>query len=94
MAKITPAPLARPLYEIAGEIVHDYRAKGKPVYFAAKPYVEALGTLTDLDGKFYDDDAEGIVIRLLGNLSTWRGETATRVKGELRAALAHYKGKR
>ena len=95
--KITPAPLTRPLAEIANEVANDYHAKGKPVYFAAVPYVEALQHMptTDLSAKFYDDDAEGIVIRLLGNLSTWRGETATRVRNELKAALAyHQQGRR
>jgi hypothetical protein len=89
-AKITPAPLTRPLAAIAAEIVKDYEIKGKPVYFAAKPYVDAMRFMptTNLDGRFYDDTADELVIRLLGNLSTWRGETATRVKTELRAALA------
>lgn len=91
MAKVVPAPLTRPLYEIAREIKADYRAQGKPVYFAAVPYLDATETLVTLDGKFYEDDAEGIVIRLVGNLGTWRGETATRVKAELRAALADYR---
>lgn len=88
-AKITPAPLTRPLSAIAAEIVGDYEKKGKPVYFAAKPYVDSMRymTTTSLGGKFYEDDAEGLVIRLLGNLSTWRGETATRVKTELKAAV-------
>lgn len=99
MPKMTPAPLSRPLAAVAAEIVKDYEVKGKPVYFAAKPYVDAMRYMptTDLGGKFYEDDAEGIVIRLLGNLTTWRGETATRVKSELKAAVnAHNisKGKR
>lgn len=90
--KITPAPLTRPLAAIAAEIRADYEKKGQPVYFAAKPYVDAMIYMptTDLGSRFYDDDAEGIVIRLLGNLSTWRGETATRVRNELKAGLAYY----
>lgn len=92
MAKIVPAPLTRPLAEIAFDIERDYREKGKPVYFAAVPYVSAMRQMytTDLGGNFYGDDAEGIVIRLIGNLSTWRGETATRVKTELKAAVNAY----
>lgn len=94
--KITPAPLTRSLHYIALEIERDYRAKGQPIYFAAKPYVEALRSgMVDFDDKFGDDTAEDIVIRLLGNLSTWRGETATRVRNELKAALAwHQQDKR
>ena len=90
MPKVAPAPLTRSLAEIAAEIEADYRAKGKPVYFAAAPYVTALRTTsaaTDLSGKYFEDDLEGVIIRLLGNLSTWRGETAKRVKAELQAAV-------
>jgi hypothetical protein len=76
-AKIVPAPLTRPLSDIAREIEADYERRGKPIYFAAVPYVNALFFVNDFTS-----------IRLLGNLSTWRGETATRVKTELRAALA------
>jgi hypothetical protein len=90
-AKIIPAPLARSLGAIAQEIHDDYVVRqGKPVYFAAKPYVEALAGLRNFDGHYYSDSAEEIVIKLLGNLSTWRGETATRVRNELKAALAHH----
>ena len=92
--KITPAPLTRTLAEIGREIRADYRAKGKPVYYAAAPYLDAMRSLQDFGSRFYEDTAEDVVIRLLGNLSTWRGETATRVKGELRAALAHHQQQR
>lgn len=91
--KITPAPLTRPLSEIAREIRRDFADKGKPVYFAAEPYVHAMRYMetTDLSAKFYYDGAEEVVIKLLGNLSTWRGETATRIRNELKAALAWHK---
>lgn len=92
--KVVPAPLARPLYTVAAEISADYRAQGKPVYFAAAPYVQAMGRLGDLNDRYYEDDAEGIVIRALGNLGSWRGEVATRVKAELKAALADHKQKK
>ena len=93
MPKIIPAPLTRSLSEIARDIEADYRSKGKPVYYAALPYVTALrqtSGATDLNGRFFEDDLEGLIIRLLGNLSTWRGETATRVKAELKAAVNHH----
>lgn len=92
-AKIVPAPLTRDLAVIAREIQADYRRQGKPVYYAAVPYVEALrqfGTV-DLGAKYGWDSAEEIVIRLVGNLGTWKGETAQHVKAELRAALAYHK---
>jgi hypothetical protein len=91
--KIEPAPLQRTLREIALEIRQDYAAKGKPVYFAAVPYVDALVGLDtrDLSAKYYEDDADDVIVYLLGNLIYWRGETATRVKAELTAALADHK---
>jgi hypothetical protein len=93
-AKIVPAPLTRPIGAVMAEIRADYERRGKPIYFAAKPYVLSLAQVgtTDLGARYFDDDIEGMVIRLLGNLSTWRGETATRVKTELRAALAWHQG--
>lgn len=87
-AKITPAPLTRSLSAVAREIVADYRSKGKPVHYSAAPYVEAMLSLRDLNDSFGYDDARSVVMYALSNLSTWRGPVATRVKAELRAALA------
>lgn len=91
--KVQPAPLARPLYSVAAEISADYRAKGKPVFYAAVPYVQAMGRLQDMSDHYYEDSAVSVVTYALSNLSTWRGETATRVKAELKAALADAKQK-
>lgn len=79
--------MTRSLSVIAREITADYRQKGKPVYFAAAPYVDAMRSLDTLSDRFYNDSAEEVVVRGLYNLSTWRGETATRVKRELRVML-------
>lgn len=92
--KITPAPLSRPLSEIAREIRADYASKGRPVHYSAEPYVQALTMLTDLTDTYMHDTADELVIRLLGNLATWRGPVATRVKAELRAALADRQAKK
>lgn len=91
--KITPAPLTRTLSAIAREI-RTSDAPSKGWYYAAAPYVGALGQLSGFSDRYGHDDAEDIVIRLLGNLSNWRGETATRVKAELKAALADHAAKR
>ena len=88
MPKVVPAPLARPLYEVACEIRQDYAKQGKPVYYSAKPYVDAMAQLDGLDGRFYEDSAVSVVTYAVSNLGPWRGETATRVKAELKAALA------
>lgn len=73
----------RPLHVIAREI----RADWKPVYYAAKPFVEAMGSLNKITDTYMSEDAEGIVLRFLSNAGTWRGETARRVKKELNDLL-------
>jgi hypothetical protein len=72
---------ARPLYEIANDIKNDW----KNVNFAAKPYLEAMSTLTSIDDNYMFDSAKSIVIYFLSNAGSWRGETAKRIKAELKA---------
>lgn len=75
----------RPLSEIAREIRKDWGAK---VNFAAKPYLEAMLSLDTIQDKYGYDDGDSIVRYFLVNANTWRGETAKRVKAELKAMLA------
>ena len=82
MAKTTTtATTTRPLYEIAREIKNDW----KNVYFGAKPYLDAMATLDSINDMYMFDSAKSIVLYFLGNASTWRGETAKRIKAELKA---------
>jgi hypothetical protein len=71
----------RPLYEIAREIENDW----KRPYFGAVPYLEAMGYLHSIEDNFIDDSAQSVVLYFLANANTWRGETARRVKAELKA---------
>ena len=73
----------RELREIAKEIREDWK---KP-YFGAVPYIEALETLSSIDDDYYADSARSVVLYFLGNAKTWRGETAKRIKSELKAML-------
>jgi hypothetical protein len=73
----------RPLDEIAREIWADWT---KP-YFGAVPYLKAMLQLRSIDELYGADDARGIVRYFLSNANTWRGETARRVKAELKALL-------
>ena len=75
--------MTRPIYEIAGEIRKDWY----PVNYAAVPYLRSMLELDKITDKDWCDSAEGIVARFLGNAGTWRGETARRVKAELRGML-------
>ena len=71
----------RPIYEIAHEIRKDWGAK---VNFAAKPYLNAMMSLESINDNYYFDSAKSIILYFLSNASTWRGETAKRIKAELK----------
>lgn len=75
------ATTVRPLYVIAREILKDWT---KP-YFGAVPYINAMETLNKISDNFCYDTAESIVLYFLANAQTWRGETAKRIKLELKA---------
>ena len=77
------AAKVRPLYTIAAEIQRDW----KKVYFGAVPYLGALTNLDSIEDKFFHDDARSIVLYFLSNATTWRGETARRIKAELKGLL-------
>ena len=80
---------ARPLYEIAREIRQNWKKSisGTDLNYAAKPYLEAMETLDKISDRYIMDSASSIVAYFLGNASTWRGETAKRVKAELNQML-------
>ena len=73
----------RPLWVIAREISTDWR---KP-YFGAVPYLDAMRQLNSIHGEFYNDSAKSVVAYFLANAGAWRGDTARRVKAELKALL-------
>ena len=73
----------RPLYEIAALIYRDW----KPINFAAKPYVEAMSSLENMDSKYMADDARSIVLYFLSNAQTWKGPVARIIKTELKNRL-------
>ena len=70
----------RPLYEIANEIRKDW----KNVYFGAKPYLSAMATLDKITDNYGYDSGKSVVLYFLSNAGTWRGETAKRIKAELK----------
>ena len=75
--------MTRPIYEIAREIKRDW----KQIYFGAKPYLQAMQELDKVTDLYYADTAKSVVAYFLSNASTWRGETARRVKAELKAMI-------
>lgn len=71
----------RPLGVIASEIRADW---GRKVYFGAKPYLDAMASLNKISDNYYLDSGQSIVLYFLANARTWRGETAKRIKVELK----------
>ena len=72
--------MTRPLHTIASEI----RADWKQPYFGAVPYLDAMQNLDTIEDKFFFDSARSVVLYFLSNASTWRGDTARRIKAELK----------
>ena len=84
MAKTNTTKVAtRPLYEIARDIKKDW----KNVYFGAKPYLDAMATLDKVSDNYGWDSGRSSVNYFLANASTWRGDTAKRIKAELKAMV-------
>jgi hypothetical protein len=80
--------MARPLSQIASEISRDWR----PVNYAAKPYLDAMYSLDSVKDNYGMDSGYSIVAYFLSNATTWRGETAKRIKTELKAMLKSREG--
>ena len=75
--------ITRDINVIANEIIRDWK---KP-YFGAVPYLTAMRYLSSIRESYYEESAASIVRYFLSNASSWRGDTARRVKAELKAML-------
>ncbi len=73
----------RTIREIAREIRKDW----SPVNFGAVPYLEAMLQLEKISDPYYADSGESVVRYFLSNATSWRGETARRIKTELKDML-------
>lgn len=70
--------------EIAYRVAQDW----KPVYFGAKPYLDAMYSLQTVDSPYLAETGRDIVPYFLSNANTWRGPVARAVKAELKKRLA------
>jgi len=70
----------RAISTIASEVESDWKEK---VNFAARPYLDAMHSLKEMSDYYGLDSAHSVIIYFLSNASTWRGDTARRVKAEL-----------
>jgi hypothetical protein len=68
-------------------IAREIRADWTNVYFGAKPYLSAMSTLDSVADDYGYDSGKSIVLYFLSNASSWRGETAKRIKAELKALV-------
>jgi hypothetical protein len=85
---IPPKPAGpRPIHEIAREIRRIWSKQGKGVNYAAKPYLEAMGSLGSAKENYGADSGESIVAYFLGNATSFRGPDAKRLKEELKAHI-------
>ena len=75
----------RSVTEIANEIA---KVWGEKVYFAARPYLDAMRSHEfECDGHYGYDSGESIVLYFLSNATTWRGDEARRIKKELNGLI-------
>ena len=82
---MTTTTSPRSLSTIASEIRKDWRATSKNgIYFGAVPYLDAMSTLDKISDNYMFDSGRSIVIYFLANAQTWKGETAKRIKAELK----------
>lgn len=75
--------MSRPICTIAKEIREDW----KNVYFAAKPYLDAMASLNSINDDYYLDSGRSVVAHFLSNAKIWKGDVARRVKLELKGML-------
>jgi len=71
----------RSLSSIARDICRDWQK----VNYAAKPYLSAMQTMGDIRDSYGYDSGVSVVLYFLSNASSWRGDTAKRIKAELKA---------
>jgi hypothetical protein len=75
-----------PLYELADVIWREGR--GKPWFNYAKPYVEAMGSLTTASDQYFMDSGVSVCLYALSNLTSWRGEVARKIKADIKRHIA------
>ena len=69
------------------EIAYEIKKDWNPVNYAAAPYLDAMLQLEKITDPYFCDSGYSVVAYFLSNASTWRGETARRIKKELKGLL-------
>ena len=68
-------------------IAREIRADWGKVNYAAEPYLSAMSEMGPISEPFMHDSGVSVVMYFLSNATTWRGETARRIKKELKAMM-------
>jgi hypothetical protein len=66
-------------------IARDIYKHWPKVNYAAKPYLDAMLNLSDINDTYYLDSGRSMVLYFLANAGTWRGPEAKAIKAELKA---------
>jgi hypothetical protein len=86
----------RSLNVIMSEIIADLQTQARTAkkpyewqtkHYAAVPYLRALKQLDSVIDLYGCETGKDMIPYLLGNLTTWRGETAKRIKAELKSMI-------
>ena len=83
----------RPVSSVAREIKNDPAYQKMPSKIYAEAYVQPMLSLNDIEDNYGVDTGVSIVSYALSNLGSYKGDTARRVKSELKAMLKPNKGK-
>lgn len=75
--------MARSLCTIAKDIHEDW----KNISPYAKPYLDAMATLSNINNMYGYDTGRSVVLYFLANAQGWRGEKARAIKQELKDLL-------
>ena len=71
------------LRQLAAEIKKDW----KNVHYTAKPYLDAMLQLENVNQNYGLDSGKSMVIYFLSNATSWRGEVARQIKAELKERI-------
>lgn len=73
----------RTINQIASEIENSWTN----VNYAARPYLDAMHTLTNINDNYMFDSGRSVVLYFLANANSWRGDKAKAIKAELKAMM-------
>lgn len=73
---------------LISHIARDIRIDWKNVKYSAKPYLDALTQVHDVNDQFGYDDARSLIRYFLANASTYKGENAKKYKLELKQLIS------